>query len=236
MGRAPQYRAGLASSDRIRSRPTCCSGANTSMPANGPEVTLHGSEPMNVGVRTISSPNTKQLTLRWWPSNCHPHGSSADGVPKIDTKYGHSPNSSWLPAGLSQHLVEAHDVARLGEPACRQRGPQHVETEFALCHRQVFEHHPVTEEVHVHVEPITTFGCLERKARRCSLGRRQRIEEGQRRMTDRCGVDGAAMSTEQAWHDVAVGGDATQRNRQLAVACGNQCVDRSLDRRHADDP
>ena len=40
-----------------------------------------GSEPMNIGVRTTWSPRTKQLTIRWWPSSCQPHGASAAGVP-----------------------------------------------------------------------------------------------------------------------------------------------------------
>ena len=39
------------------------------------------------------------------------------------------------PTCLSQHLVEAHDVADLGEPAGRQRGAQHVKAQLALCRR-----------------------------------------------------------------------------------------------------
>ena len=57
------------------------SASKTRVPAYGPEVAATGSEPMNIGVSTTWSPSTRQLTMRWWPSICQPHGSVAEGVP-----------------------------------------------------------------------------------------------------------------------------------------------------------
>jgi hypothetical protein len=51
---------------------------------------------MKVGVSTIWSPITVQLTQMWWLSICQAQGSPLAGSPKIETKYGHSPNSSGL--------------------------------------------------------------------------------------------------------------------------------------------
>ena len=85
-----------SSNERIRSSPSASSGSNIETPARKPRSIRRGSEPMKVGVVTIRSSNTTQLTHRWCPSICQPHGSSppATGEPKIDTKYGHSPKAS----------------------------------------------------------------------------------------------------------------------------------------------
>ena len=73
------------------------------MPAYVPDSAITGSDPMNIGVRTIRSPSTKPLTIRWWPSICQPHGSVSEGVPNRLIQYIHSPSSSQPP--LSSAMV-----------------------------------------------------------------------------------------------------------------------------------
>ena len=73
-------------SDRINARPFSCSSSNIRVPAYFPLSATIGSAPRNVGVITTWSPSTRQLTIRWWPSICQPHGSDSDGVPKIERK------------------------------------------------------------------------------------------------------------------------------------------------------
>src|SRR5438270_1741681 len=135
----------VASSERIRSIPTCCSGANTSVPAKGPEVTLHGSDPINVGVTTISLPSTKQLTFRWWPSSCHPPGF----IDRRSAEDRHEVRPLAVLVGTTgqgdEQPVESHDVARLRESAGRESRSQQLQAKLALLRRQAVEHHAVAE-------------------------------------------------------------------------------------------
>ena len=133
-----------------------------------------------------------------------------------------------------EQLVEPHDVACLGEPSCRQGRAQQLQAAFALWRCQILEHHAVTKEVRVYVDPLPAFTGIQWETHRGSIERIERFQEGERRFAQRRRVHDPSPDAEESGHDLAVGGDAAQRRLQLSSVPGHDGIDHLLERRHTD--
>ena len=117
---------------------------------------------------------------------------------------------------LGQQLVDAHDRARLMKAARRERRPQDVERQLADRGREVLEHQPVPEVIHVDVDPRPPLGGVHGERHSCALVRCERVEECQRRFRDRLRADARrTVERSQPVAPDAVVGDAQQRTLEL---------------------
>ena len=111
---------------------------------------------------------------------------------------------------LGERFIEAHDVARLLQPACAQPGAQQPEGGLALRGRHVQESDAVPE-VEALVHPLPPLGVVHRPERSGALWRGEGSEKGLGGGADRRRRDTRRRDAEQARLDLAAGRDATKR-------------------------
>jgi hypothetical protein len=115
---------------------------------------------------------------------------------------------------LTEQPVQPHDVAGLGEAPGRQAGLHQAKAKLARRRREILQHHAVTENEGVGVQPLAALVRIEREHRPLALPGAERAHKRGRGVGDRRGAYACRPERKQTRRGDALGGKAQERLAQ----------------------